>query len=300
MFQRTAGRAVPLALLSLGALCAPQVHAGALSNPSAAVGAQLIISDSGNYQWSIDLAPLIAVDSATGTVSLNTAPTGAVNAVGTDTGTWSVITDTSGTAMQWHSWMREDGTIGTDTAGGTNLWRSVVSFKVGGNLDPEMSYGVSFKNNTSATQTYTYVQGETMDTPINGDFSLYTELSGSMVNASPATTTLSMQPTAGAVQHLRLGNAGSATVDPGADLGPGVTIPVATSSALYGTFSSTVAGTGTFDYWEFSTQITLSGGKDVATLTGYASITPVPDAPGLVLLGTGLLALRTRSRSRRA
>lgn len=288
-----------LAPLCLAALQAPSAHAGALSNLDASAGARLVIQDGGSYQWSIDLAPLIAVDTGTGAVSLDTTPATPVNATGTDTGTWSVVTDAGGTWMQWHSWTREDGTVGSDTAGGTNLWRSVVTFKIGGNLDPEMSYGVSFKNNTATAQTYTYMQGETMDTPISGPFSLYTELSGSLVNAASGTSTLSMQPTAGAVQRLRLGNTGVATVDPGVDLGPGVTVPVGTSSALYGTFSSSVAGTGSYDYWELTTQVTLSGGKDVATLSGYASIVPVPDAPGLALLCSGLLALGIRSRSRR-
>lgn len=300
MFKRTAGRAVPLALVSLLAVAGSAAHAGQVSNLSATANARLVISDSDNFNWSIDLSPLVSVDYATGNVGLNTAPTGPVDASGSDTGAWSVVTDGSGAAaMQWHSWTRQDGTAGTDTNGGANAWRSVVTFRIGGNLDPEMSYGLTFKNNTAATQTYTYSQGETMDTPMTGPFSLFTELSGSLVNAAPSTTTASMQPTGGAVQQLRLGNAGVATVNPGADLGAGVVVPVGTSSAVYGTFANTVAGTGQYDYWEFTTQFTLSGGKDVATLSGYASINPVPDAPGLALLATGLLALRIRARSRK-
>jgi hypothetical protein len=112
-----------------------------------------------------------------------------------------------------------------------------------------------------------------------------------MSNAAPSTTTLSMQPVGAAVQTLWLGNAGVAGVNAGVDLGPGATLPVGSTSGVYGSFDSAVNGSGSYDYWEFRTRFTLSGGNDVVALSGYAQILSVPDADGLALALSGLLAL---------
>lgn len=287
-----------IAVVALNALVL-SAQAGALVNPNATAHSSLLIED-GGYSWSIDMTPLLSINPATGAVSLNTNPSSPTTVTGTDAGAWSVNTVGGVQTLQWHSWTQASGALGnasSDTT--TDPWRSVVTFeKLGGNLDPQMTYGFSVKNNTASTQTYTITYGEDMDTAIVGDYVLHADIGGSVSNNTTTTPGLSLQPVSGLIQSVWLGNGGVATVNGGVDVGPGFTTTSANTSN-YGTFAANASGTGSYDYWEFRSRFTLSGGRDQASLSGFAEITPVPEANGLMLVASGLLALAGLKRSKR-
>lgn len=291
-----------------GALLMTVTAAQAGTAPAARVTGQLTIADSGGYSWNLDFSNLnlLSIDAATGNIVVNTAVAAA--GVNDGQGLWSVGANPSGdnslkivtskgqvinpdTVLTWHSWLRADGTLGTDTAGGTNPWRSSFSFYAAGNVDPDMSYGFVAKNSTGATQTYSYTQGESLVPSVAGAYSLYADVSGSVNNVvTSGTPSLTLAPTVANgnyVQQVLLGNGSTATFNAGVGVGDALTVATAGTST-YGTFASTATGTGNYDYWEFQTQFTLTGGKDLAQVTGYAELTPVPEPSSYLMLALGL------------
>jgi hypothetical protein len=91
------------------------------------------------------------------------------------------------------------------------------------------------------------------------------------------------------VPELQVAEVGFPTTNMGVDVGPGASFPAATAGALYpyGPFSSGVLlgpGPGPWTFLSVSTSFMLSGGGDVAALTGFASIELVPEPHALCLL----------------
>lgn len=297
------------ALTLAGLLAAGAAHAGSAANAQAA--GRLAIADSAGYSWQLDFAPLLSVDASSGNLVVNTAA--AAGGLSDAQGYWSTSANTGqltvktaagavytpSTVITWHSWLRADGTVGTDTAGGTNPWRSSFSFYAAGNVDPEMSYGFAVRNNTAATQTYTYTQGESLVPGVAGGYSIYADIGGAVSNVTTSGTPgLALGTTAangGKVQQVWLGQGNSAVANAGVGVGDGLTTAAA-GSTNYGSFATTAAGAGGYDYWEFQTRFTLSGGRDLAALTGYAQLTPVPEPSSYLLLAAGLAFFGLRIR----
>ncbi len=297
-------------------LLAASAQAGTAAN--ATVSGKLSISDAAGYSWNLDFAPLLSVDASTGNIVVNTAFAAA--GVEGGNGLWTTSANsgagavkvrtaqgvnlTPDTVISWHSWMRADGTVGTDTAGGTNPWRTSFNFYAAGNVDPDMSYGFSVRNNTASSQTYIYTQGESLVPPAAGAFNIYADIGGSVVNnTANGTPGLSLGTTSangGKVQQVWLGNGNTATSNAGVGVGDAFNTNAAATSN-YGTFATSNAGAGAYDYWEFQTQFTLSGGRDVASVTGYAELTSVVPEPGsyaLLALGLALVGFQIRRQPR--
>ncbi|MEC5386796.1 PEP-CTERM sorting domain-containing protein [Uliginosibacterium sp. H3] len=305
MFKKTL---VSIAIASLGCSFAGQAMAGA----AAASGQQIgIVVQGDNGSWNLDLSALMSFNAATGAFAFDSSKVAAP--VSDAQGEWSLalagskdvdgVTVLTSDRVRWHSWERVDGTSGA-TATTDNPWSSVFTFTASGNVDPFMTYGFTAKNNTASTQTYTFTMGEALSPSVAGAYDIYADVSGSIVNGTGSNVTitpaLADQDGDGIaeLQVLSLSNDGGLTfVNAGVDVGQK---DLATGSKAYGLYSQLGSGSGSFNYWAFETQFTLTAGKDVASLAGYAEITPVPEPAmwGMLLGGVGLLGFAARGRKK--
>jgi PEP-CTERM motif len=86
----------------------------------------------------------------------------------------------------------------------------------------------------------------------------------------------------------------------GVDLGPGVTIP-SPLAAVYGPFTGgPVAGPAGLSALVLSVGLSLTGGGDVADLTGSTIVSAVPEPATIAILGLGVLATVARRARGRA
>lgn len=296
---------VRLTVLAATLACTTSAALAAVT-PAGSAGGSLSIVDSGGFSWSLNLSPLFRVDPGTGNIVIDTSNIGP-----DEQGNWMVSANTAGVQVwdaaqdafvtpaqlvRWHSWVRADGSVATETTP-ANPWRAQFFFAAGGNVDPYIAYGFQVRNTGSATQTYSYTQGQTMTPAVAPEYTIYADVSGSLVNTLTPTATAQIAPLSGAkVQQVRLGNSGVATVNAGVDLGEALSITTA-GSTTYGTFAGTASGVGSFDYWTIGTTFTLTGG-DIVTLSGYSEITAVPEPGtlGMLMAGVALVGFVARRR----
>lgn len=285
--------------LLLAALVAAAFSGQAMAGSPSAV---LTVTD-GNHTWTENLAEagLLDFDSATGNFVMKQ---------GSTLGEW-VTTDNvdfwqwQGDGWMWHS---------AETASGLSLsieeqlaytnqandpWASVAKITtLSGHGDPDLSYGYYARNNTGAIQTYTFTVGETIVPPVDSPAAVYADIAYSLTNPSGS---LSIAPagSATAIQHFMLSaDNGLTFTSAGVDVGPAVTTG-ATGSTAWGPYSASAgAPTGSWNYMQIVTAFTLTPGRDVASLSGYASIVPVPEPEtyAMFLAGLGLLAAIARRR----
>ncbi len=289
------------AMLSAAALSA---QAGALpfGTQVQKTGSILIdLTGDGTSEYALDLSGLMGHSSSTGDVFL-TAPTTSVN---DSTGLWSAATFTGANGqlqngLAWHSWQRVNGTVNnngslapTDTS---NPWAASFVVTMNGNVDPELNYGFSVKNNTASTQTYNMVFGESLVPTVSGAYNLSADIAGS-VSSLLSSPGVSVNPATGStVQGLFLRRVSDGTfVNAGVNVG-GAFSTTTSGVGTYPAMSASTTGTSgidSFDYWEFRTQFTLTGGKDtfVANGTAVLDVTPVPEPESISLVLAGGLAL---------
>jgi hypothetical protein len=305
MFNKTL---VCVAIASLGSGFASQAIAGSAASAGQNLG--IVVQDQGGSSWNLNLTGLMTYNAATGALSFDASKV--ATPVGDALGEWSLasagskdidgVTTLSADRVKWHSWERVDGTIGT-TSTAQNPWASVFTFTASANVDPFMTYGFTAKNNTATTQTYDFTMGEALAPTVAGPYDVYADVSGAIVNGSGGNVTITPALPDGdgdgiaELQALRLsGDGGLTFVNAGVDVGQKDS---ALGSKVYGLYSQLNSGAGTFDYWAFETKFTLTPGKDVASLAGYAEITPVPEpvSSAMLLAGLGLLGWMVRRRT---
>ncbi len=278
---------------------------------AANLNARISISETGeasSYNWSIDLTPLLTFDSTSGAVGIvgNTFNAASLN---NDNGGWAwkkqdivdPVTEAvigSKEGWRWNSWEHLNGSKDTQEDA-ANPWRSTFMLEtVSGNVDPFMTYGFSAKNNTAFTQTYTFALGEAIVPTISGAYTVYADIAGSLTNGV-AGSNVSMTPVNAKVQTLRLSSDNGATfVNAGVNVGDAATNGPAKGSYAYGSFAANSSGSGSYNFWEVETKFQLSGGSDVATMSGFVEITPVPEPEdyALFLAGLGVLGAIVRRR----
>jgi hypothetical protein len=211
----------------------------------------------------------------------------------------------TGTVIRWDSYARSDGTFNNTTPVGETS-ASSFTFVLAANVDPFMTYGLSVRNNTGSTNNYSFTFAESLVPPVNGLYNIYADISGSLVNGV-ANSALNLGTTAGGtIQKVFLkesayGGAYSAGVDVGlASLNAGAPAGSTTyfGNGLQNASASGTSGAFTYDSWEFRTNFSLSGGNDVATLSGYAEISPIPELETYAMFLAGLLGMGMMLRRR--
>jgi hypothetical protein len=304
--------AASLSLFSFANPALAGIVAGSSSNHFLGV----TIADSDGGWWDVDMSGLLSYDDATGILSMP-APGSALGEG------WSWDTenppleyrDASGATrtavgVNWHTPERVNGD-GTP-------WKSSFTFFAAGNVDPFMTYAFSAKNNTMLTQTFTFSYGEALIPSINGGYTVYADIVGGVSNPSGpnAGPSVKIDPViadaAGdndgvqEIQILRFSTDGGLTfVNAGVDVGQAFE-HVGTGSAPYPLDSDTLGGTTAiaYNYWEITTQFTLSPSRDTAALSGFVEVLPdvvIPEPSTYALiLGAAVGVVTFVRRSRRA
>jgi len=300
-----------------GALLVPAL---ALAGPATgSVSASLTIPGISTSlgEATVKLDDFLAVNAATGAVSVSqaegttlTRPLGVFTfeAAGADTpqlfdreaGKYQPAT---GTVIRWDSFARVDGTFNNTTPVGETS-ASSFSFVVAANVDPFMTYGLSVKNNTGGTNNYSFIFNESLVPTVSGPYTIYSDISGSLVNGV-AGSALNLGTTVGSTVQKVFLDGSNGFVNAGVNVGNAFLNPnAAAGSVTYsgnGLQSASLNGNSggdIFNAWEFRTDFSLSGGKDVATLSGFAQISPVPELETYALFAAGLLGVAMILRRR--
>jgi hypothetical protein len=159
-----------------------------------------------------------------------------------------------------------------------------------------MAYGYSVKNNTAVTQTYTFSTGESIVPPVGTPAQVYADVSYTLANTDGSAT---LAPVGSAVQSFMLSADGGMTFsNAGVDVGNAVTANTKGSSS-WGPYSATAPSPGgTWNYMQIVSRFTLTPYKDVATISGTASITPIPEPESyaMLLAGLGMVGFMARRR----
>lgn len=163
--------------------------------------------------------------------------------------------------------------------------------QVSGNVDPFMTYSFRAVNNGATPLTFTFSQGISLIPTVSPDTEVRASLGYSLTDGTGG---LTLAPTGAnpAVSMFELSsNNGVTFVEAGPDvqLGDSKTAGAGGSAAYsFGGPTWYPGEAGTFNYMRARTEFSLTGGRDVAVLTGRIEVTPVPEPSTYALIGLGL------------
>jgi hypothetical protein len=181
-----------------------------------------------------------------------------------------------------------------------------------GNLDPFLAYGFVATNLTGGLLSFEHAVTAPVVPTVSGPNLVRASVVAGVTDATGNGVTLAPTPTHTQdsdgnpeLQLFLLGSSNNFTsgyANAGVDVGTVLAQPasgVGTSYA-YGPFAAgPVAGpTGSWNFMQLRTAFSLTGNNDIAVVTGFAEITPIPEpeAYALMLAGLGLVAFAARRR----
>jgi hypothetical protein len=284
------------------------------ANAHAALSVSLDINQSGDASsgtstsassWIEDITPLVtlAADGSFSMLSGVTAPgqylqngifSTAAPSISTHPDYWAWTPANGNTAgyWNWHSAETVGGSILATTTG-SDPWRTSVNLNnTLGHKAQDIDYDYSARNNSAATQTYTFSVIEDIDPAMANPTTVFNQFTARFTNKS---NNFLFNPTSGSgAQHFLLSANGTDWVDAGVDVGGSYSNPV----NLNPTEAKSGVGPtgGPWKFMKLSTSFTLSG-KDSAALVGYGSIAsavPEPESYAMLLAGLGLLGFAAR------
>ena len=294
-------RLAPLTVLLLA--CAGQAMA---LSPQAILTIDSYDASGNALNWTENVSDLIVVDSSTGNIAMKQGQVGdTYRNTPTDPDFWAWTANANGVGGYWN-WHSAQTTTVTNADGTTSTpWMTVVNLeKVLGHGDPDLSYGFYAKNNTASTQTYSLSIGESIVPVVSGANVVYADFGASLSNPSGS---LTIAPVSGYIQQFSLSSDnGASFVKAGVDVGTAFTT-AALGTSTYLATSPTVNGplapssATPWNFMQITTKFTLSPNKDVASVSGYASINPVtpvpePSSSAMMMAGLGMLGFMARRR----
>jgi len=177
---------------------------------------------------------------------------------------------------------------------------SVSIDSIGGNVDPEIVFGLGATNTSGSAQTYAFA----FSLPLGGFTGLidtYAELGQTLSAVTGDTDGLTMFPTSGTgfivdSQDIRFSPFSS--VDKGVDVGDVLFAPDGSTVLDLDTASSQILLSGGYDLMSVIVAFGLDSDGGVG-LSGRVRQTIVPEPGTALLVGLGVLALAIRQRTRR-
>jgi hypothetical protein len=217
---------------------------------------------------------------------------------------WQWMPSTGATAgyWNWHTAQTLSGITPASTSSSDPWMSSIQLHNVAGHGDPDLIYSVSANNNNTLSQRYTFAVGEAIWPTVSTANTVYADITGGLTSRGGSLVSIDPVGGSSAIQQFQLSaDNGLSFVSAGVDVGPAAS---STGTSSYGVYQSPLTTSGpvgqTWNYMQLVTTFTLSG-KSAASLTGFASITPVPEPleAAMLLLGLTVLAPVVRRRNRK-
>lgn len=272
---------------------------------AANVTASMTIAQSDGSTWAESLTGLVVIDAQNNfSMVQGGATTGyfqngsfvSVADVAAHPDYWQWNAGTS--AWNWHTAQTLSGSTPATITNPNDPWQSAVSLQnLAGHGDPDMIYAVSAINNNTLSQTYTFTFGEAIAPIVSGPNTTYADVSGALTSRAGGAATISPLNPGGVQQFELSADNGASFVNAGVDVGQSATT---SGTSAYGVYSATNPNGPTGQSWNYMrlvSSFTLSA-KTAGSLTGFASISPVPEpqSEAMLLAGVGLIGTIMRRR----